>query len=92
MPRSETTIFARLQAQIVRDVHGRHQKAHLRREVPPQRAHAAQQLPALLLVDQRNQLKADLERQVFQAQQGRQIRALRLLGFLLLAGCQLRRR
>jgi hypothetical protein len=51
-----------------------------------QRAHPAQQLPALLLVDQRNQLEADLERQVFQAQQRRQIRALRLLGLLLLAG------
>jgi hypothetical protein len=31
-----------------------------------QRAHPAQQLPALLLVDQRNQLEADLERQLFQ--------------------------
>ena len=44
-----------------------------------QRAHPVQQLPALLLVDQRNQLEADLEGQLFEAQQSRQIRALRLL-------------
>ena len=84
-------ILPRLQAQVVRDMHGRHQKAHLRREVPAQRAHPAQQLPALLLVDQRNQLEADLERQIFEAQQRRQIGALRAFRLFFLARRQLRR-
>jgi hypothetical protein len=39
----------------------------------PQSTHAVQQLPALLLVHQRNQLKSDFERQLFQAQQLREI-------------------
>ena len=62
------------QAQIVGDVHRGHQKAHLRGEMAAQRAHPVQQLPALLLIHQRNQLETNLERQIFEAQQARQIR------------------
>ncbi len=50
-------------------MHRGNQKAHLRGEMAAQRAHPVQQLPALLLVHQRNQLEADLQGQLFQAQQ-----------------------
>ena len=72
-------ILARLEAQIVRDVHGRHKEAHLRGEMAPQRADPAQQLPALLLINQRNQLKPNFERQVFEAQQRGKVGGLRRL-------------
>ena len=81
-----------LRRRLSRDMHRGHQKAHLRGEMAAQRAHPAQQLPALLLVHQRNQLKADLQGQLFQAQQVGQIRALRLAGLLLLAHPRLGRR
>ena len=84
-PAQAEEVLARLEAQVVGDVHRGHQKSHLRREMAAQRAHPAEQLPALLLVHQRNQLKPDLQGQLLQAQQVGQVRALSLAGLLLLA-------
>ena len=67
-------VLARLEAQVVGDMDWGNQKPQFRREMATQRAHPVQQLAALLLVHQRNQLKADLERQVFQAKQRCKVR------------------
>ena len=54
-----------------------------------QSADPVQQLSALFLVHQRNQLKAYLKRQVLQAHQRGQVGALRLLGLFLFAARKL---
>ena len=85
-------VLARLEAQIVADVHRGHQEAHLRGEVAAQGAHPAEQLAALFFVHQGNKLEAYLQGQLLQAQQLGQIGALRLAGLLLLAQSGLGRR
>ena len=79
-------ILARLQAQVVGDVHGRHQESEFARKMPTQGPNAAEKLPALLLVDQRNQLKPDLECELFEFEKTLQICATRLIGLFLVGG------
>src|ERR1700678_967490 len=72
-------------------MHGRHQKTHFGGEMTAQGTYAIQQLSTLLLVDQWDELEANLESQLFQLERVRQIGALRLRHFLLLAGAGLDR-
>jgi len=69
IPRSEKRYFARPEAQLSLICTGGIRKAHLRGEMAAQRAHPVQQLASLFFVHQRNQLKANLQGQLFQAQQ-----------------------
>ncbi len=54
-------VDVRREVEVVADVHGRDQEAELLRELAAHAAHAAEQIAALALVDQRHQAIADFE-------------------------------